>query len=149
MNNPIPLHANRGKPPASFIGRLAIALLAAATLSASAKTTEFDWCTVDAPETWTPGGPFQVAVTLKPGIPAGTQLSVHLQWFKKAGGYGGMLSYRKPQDAAVGTELVFDHSNKKLNPDIAPEIGHAGLNVFLAPGGGRSASPPTRSARRP
>ena len=52
--------------------RLAAALLAAAALSASAKTTEFDWCTVDAPEEWSSGGPFDVKVTLKPGIPQGT-----------------------------------------------------------------------------
>ena len=114
----------------------AAALLAAATLSAFAKTSEFDWCTVDAPEVWTPGGPFKVTVTLKSGagIPDNTQLSVHLQWFKKTG-YGGMLSYRKPQDAVVGKPLVFDHSNKKLNPETAAEAVSAGVNVFLAPGG--------------
>ena len=133
----ISLETERNATMRTSAVRFAAALFAAAAIAASAKTTEFDWCTVDAPEVWTPGGPFKVSVTLKEGagVPDGTQLSVHLQWFKKAGGYGGMLSYRKPQDAAVGTELVFDHSNKKLNPDIAPEIGHAGLNVFLAPGG--------------
>ena len=112
------------------------ALLAAAALSAGAKTTEFDWCTVDAPEEWRSGGPFEVKVTLKDGagVPEGTQLSVHLQWFKQTG-YGGMLSYQKPQDAVVGKELVFRHSGKKMNPDIAPEAVRAGVNVFLAPGG--------------
>ena len=77
--------------------RLAAALLAAAALAANAKTTEFDWCTVDAPEEWRSGGPFEVKVTLKDGagVPEGTQLSVHLQWFRQAG-YGGMLSYQKP-----------------------------------------------------
>ena len=114
--------------------RFAAALLAAAALSASAKTTEFDWCTVDAPETWTPGGPFQVAVTLKPGIPAGTQLSVHLQWFKKAG-FGGMLSYQKPQNAVAGKKLVFNHSGKKMKPEMEGVAVSAGINVYLAPGG--------------
>ncbi len=116
--------------------RFAATLLSAVALSAFAKTTEFDWCTVDAPDTWSSGGPFQVAVTLKPnaGIPDNTQLNVHLQWFKKAG-YGGMLSYQKPQDAVVGKTHVFNHSGKKMKPEMVGEAVRAGINIFLAPGG--------------
>ena len=111
-------------------------LLAVASLSAFAKTTEFDWCTVESPEVWSPGGPFEVFVTLKDGagVPADTQISVHLQWFKKAG-YGGMLSYHKPLAAAFGKPLLFRHSNKKMKPEMTGEVDHIGLNVFAAPGG--------------
>lgn len=124
------------KTPRFRLFLLTLAWLVSIAVSASAKTTEFDWCTVDAPDVWTPGGPYEVSVILKrgAGIPAGTQLSVHLQWFKSTG-YGGMLSYQKPQDAALGKKLVFRHSNKKLAPDVASIATQAAINVFLAPGG--------------
>ena len=112
------------------------ALLIATAPFASAKTTEFDWCTVEAPEEWSPGGPFEVKVTLRDdaGVPADTQINVHLQWFKK-GGYGGMVSYHKPVDAAFGKPLLFRHSNKKMKPEMVDKVDHIGLNVFAAPGG--------------
>ena len=115
---------------------IAAALFAAAAITASAKTTELDWCTVEAPEVWTPGGPFEVTVTLKEGagIPKGTQANVHMQWFKKDG-FGGMVSWHKPLDAVIGKPLVFRHSNKKMKPEMVGVAVRAGLNVFLAPGG--------------
>lgn len=104
--------------------------------SAPAKVTELDWCTVDAPDMWQSGGPFEVSVTLKEnaGIPADTQLNVHLQWFK-AGGYGGMLSYHRPVDVAFGKPLLFRHNNKKAKPEMTGIVTGVAINLFLAPGG--------------
>ena len=100
---------------------IAAALFAVAAISASAKTTELDWCTVEAPEVWTPGGPFEVTVTLKEGagIPKGTQANVHMQWFKKDG-FGGMVSWHKPLDGGHNwTQLPAQPGSRRMMYGLA------------------------------
>ena len=76
-------------------------LLAATALSAYAKTNEFEWCTVVAPDVWVPGGPFEVSVTLKEGVGVPKRKHVGIP------GFGVQTKEVEPGDGEVEFSWTF------------------------------------------
>ena len=105
-------------------------LIATAALSACVfgKVHEFDWATVDCPES--ASGPFTVKVTPKAPVPAGVDVAVHLHAMKSKGAYGGFLAWHPSRPAKSGKTVTFNFKPKA-------KAGMTSIDgiVFLAPGG--------------
>ena len=108
------------------ISAVLAAILVATT--ASATVTEKEWCTIETPDSWTPGTPLVVKVTPKINSPDGAQLGCHLHWMKKAG-WGGFLSYHPGRPCTAGQTVTFTH-----RPAMKDELDRINVMVFLAPG---------------
>ena len=104
-------------------------LIVSAVLSACAfgKVYEFDWATVDCPESVS--GPFSMKVTLKGTVPEGVDLSVNLHAMK-AKSYGGFLAWHPSRPAKPGKTATFN-----FKPKAKAGMTSIDAIVFLAPGG--------------
>ena len=105
-------------------------LIATAALSACVfgKVHEFDWATVDCPES--ASGPFTVKVTPKAPVPAGVDVAVHLHAMKSKGAYGGFLAWHPSRPAKSGKTVTFN-----FKPKAKAGMTSIDAIVFLAPGG--------------
>ena len=105
-------------------------LIATAALSVCVfgKVHEFDWATVDCPES--ASGPFTVKVTPKAPVPAGVDVAVHLHAMKSKGAYGGFLAWHPSRPAKSGKTVTFN-----FKPKAKAGMTSIDAIVFLAPGG--------------
>ena len=104
-------------------------LIVSAVLSACAfgKVYEFDWVTVDCPESVS--GPFTMKATLKGAVPEGVDISANLHAMK-AKTYGGFLAWHKSRPAKSGNTVTFN-----FKPKAKAGMTAIDAVVFLAPGG--------------
>ena len=104
-------------------------LIVSAVLSACAfgKVHEFDWATIDCPESVS--GPFTMKVTLKGAVPEGVELSANLHAMN-AKKYGGFLAWHPSRPAKSGKTATFN-----FTPKAKAGMTSIDAIVFLAPGG--------------
>src|SRR5574344_2265390 len=98
---------------------------------ASAAVKDLGWCSVDMPDSVSPGSSFTIQVTPKKNVPAGCNVSVHMHHVKAGGQWGGMYEWRPAQNPkGVGTALVFNFTAKK-----GADVKDFRPMLFVAPGG--------------
>ena len=104
-------------------------LIVSAVFSACAfgKVHEFDWATVDCPESVS--GPFTMKVTLKGTVPEGVELSANLHAMN-AKKYGGFLAWHPSRPAKSGKTVTFN-----FKPKAKAGMTSIDAVVFLAPKG--------------
>ncbi len=107
--------------------KLFLTVSAVLSFCAFGKVHEFDWATIDCPESV--GGPFTMKVTLKGAVPEGVELSANLHAMK-AKKYGGFLAWHPSRPAKSGKTVTF-----RFKPRAKPGMTSIDAIVFLAPGG--------------
>lgn len=101
------------------------------SIAASAAVKDLGWCSVDMPESVSPGSSFTIQVTPKKNVPAGCNVSVHMHHVKAGGQWGGMYEWRPAQNPkGVGKALVFNFTAKK-----GADVKDFRPMLFVAPGG--------------
>ena len=110
---------------------VAVALLGLGRVQAANVKTEFDWCTVETPESVEADKGYWVKVTLKKALPEGQNLSVHMQHTKADGSWGGLFEWRPAQNPKpVGEATIFAFTAKAKE-----NLGQLVPVVFAAPNG--------------
>ena len=110
---------------------VAVALLGLGRVQAANVKTEFDWCTVETPESVEADKGYWVKVTLKKTLPEGQNLSVHMQHTKADGSWGGLFEWRPAQNPKpIGEATIFAFTAKAKE-----NLGQLVPVVFAAPNG--------------
>lgn len=82
-------------------------------LSSFAAVKEFPWCSVNVPDSVSPGGRFSITVTPKKAVPDGCNISIHMHHVKRNGQWGGMFEWRPAQEfKGVGKALTYNFTAK-------------------------------------